>query len=273
MAPKTCILCGAPGPLTKEHIWPDWYSELKPERRYSLESIHGDEPPTYREATSLDLKPRVLCKPCNNEWGSTLEGKIRPLLEPLSEGRQEIVVTLPAARRLATWAALKFMVAEHLTKEHRPLFFIDKERRWLREKERPPKQVTLWLGRYVGRQFDAGWFMDQRSLLPFADDPSAEADLYVQTISVGQALIQMLAFHVFPTDPKDRRKQIEVFFPVDRSVKWSEALVQLWPLPESRFRWPPPRAVDDAGFLKLARRWHEPHYPGGKVPYHPAIET
>jgi len=55
LAPKSCILCGAKGPLTKEHIWPDWYSRLHCGRQYEMESVIGDDPPRHRKAASMDL--------------------------------------------------------------------------------------------------------------------------------------------------------------------------------------------------------------------------
>jgi hypothetical protein len=145
-----CILCGAvpPPPLTGEHIWPDWYSRLHPERSYELESIFGvDGDPSYRPADSLDLKPEVLCEPCNTKWGSTFENRTRPDIKPMSDGETH-VVSLLSARRLAAWLCLKAMVAEYLADDPNFTwtFFQQDERVHLRQRAHPPECVkAVWM--------------------------------------------------------------------------------------------------------------------------------
>ena len=149
--PTECILCGNPPPLTGEHVFPDWYSRLHPERNYEIESIIGSNDPTYEPRNSLDLKPEVLCEPCNNRWGSTLENKAKRDIEPMSQG-EDHTIGITSARRLAAWACLKAMVAEHLVADHREtMFFTEDERRHLRTTAHPPECVKgVWVGRYIG---------------------------------------------------------------------------------------------------------------------------
>ncbi len=85
MEAESCILCGAPPPLTAEHIWPDWYNRQQPNLRYELESeIDGGET-KRRKTQALNLKPRVLClaNKCNGTWGSRLEENVKPILTPM----------------------------------------------------------------------------------------------------------------------------------------------------------------------------------------------
>jgi hypothetical protein len=275
-APEHCILCPNPPPLTGEHIWPEWYSRLHPERRYELETIFGEDPATYTEKDSLDLKPEVLCHRCNTRWGSTFENKTKPDIWPMSEGAAH-TISLESAQRLARWTCFKAMVAEYLADEERreSAFFVQSEREHLRRYAGPPPSVAhVWIGRYVGERHDAGWIMDRRSVVPFQDDPPVAADLYVQTLAIGQLAFQILCCHFLT--PRAVTEQggilrIEGYF-LRAPGEWEDALIRIWPLPDRPVEWPPPLAFDDEGFRNLARRWHQAQ-PAGGVEDDPPADT
>lgn len=271
MAARRCILCGAAGPLTREHIWPQWYSDLHPGRRYRMETILGmGETPHHRNATSMDLQPRVLCRPCNEEWGERLEARVRPRFIGMLDGGPEII-TLPFAQYISTWATLKIVASEHLTRSRIEVpFFTEEQRAYLRSKTRPPDSLLLWIGRYVGAQRDAGWLMPTRSWAPLLDDPTIGTDVYSATYSIGQILIQLVGVHAFPLD-NDKERGASFHVPV-RPGLWHEALLPIWPLPDKQTKWPPAKAFDDKGFQALAGRWHK-QKPARNVKHQPAPKS
>lgn len=259
MAARRCILCGADGPLTREHIWPDWYSKLRPDRTYELESIIDDRrPPEYRKARSLDLQPRVLCAQCNNKWGKALEEAVRPRLGRMAQGSAEIV-TLPFARQLAAWAMLKIMAAEHLVRSrNRVPFFRPEHGSYLRSNTKPPEQMFLWIGHYIGGRRMAGWILSKRSWGRLPADESVGVDRYSVTYSLGEVAFQFLGINVFPlTEGQDPNRSVGVFNPFHIQAPWSKALTRIWPLPDSMFSWPSAKTLDHRAFEASAARWHE----------------
>ncbi len=250
MKATECILCGAPPPLTKEHIWPRWFSTLWPEQAFD---VHTDMPgrgPESHRSLRLDTAVGVLCMDCNNTWGSRLEQDVQPLLEPMSQGRRQ-VVSVPDAIRVSAWLVLKAACCEYLAAEtHRAgTFFTTDQRRYLRGRRRPPASTyQVWAGRYVGSEFPAGRLLCWHSRYVVADDVRPE--MYTWTFSMGEALFQVLGIQ-----PTDGWKPT-IHGPV--SLDDPRRLPSLWPPPIAPFTWAPSTVFDDSGFLGFARRWQTP---------------
>jgi hypothetical protein len=249
-----CILCPNGGQMTREHIWSEWYSEMKKGRRYEVSGEINGRPVQQRPAKKLDLAPRVLCGSCNSNWGSKLEMRAQKLLEPMIDG-QPIRITLPGLRLLVVWATLKFMAAEWMVLPSRggKPFFTEADRARLRTKGLPTPWSKLWIGRYVGTRASAGWIMDQRSTFFLRGNVRVETEVYAVTYSSWECLIQLLA--VGRHEELDRSAPFVVWAP---SADWDAALSPIWPLPSEPIEWPPLQAFDDQGFEALAGRWHQP---------------
>ena len=123
-ARRRCIFCGAAGPLTREHIYPQWLRELPGPRE-----LHGSrlvEQPILRNKTispdrfgfpvtltfevgkvnpkASDLQIKMLCESCNSGWLGSLEGSVKPLvLQLLDDSDTELTVQQWAL--IAAWAA------------------------------------------------------------------------------------------------------------------------------------------------------------------------
>src|SRR2546426_5803086 len=125
MAMKRCMLRGGQGPLTKEHLWPQWFSRERPSATFGAESRfwRDGEATRLRKTSDIDWQARVLCTSCNSIWGEGLESAVRPRLTSMAGGQAEII-TLPFARHLAPWATLKIMVGEYIGRvQGLPSFF------------------------------------------------------------------------------------------------------------------------------------------------------
>lgn len=252
-----CILCGAPPPLTGEHIFPDWYNRQQPNFRYELESQIDRGAVRRRSTQALNLKPKVLCSAnkCNGAWGSKLESAVRPILTPMIRGESRDLQPIDA-HLLAGWFFLKGMVAEYLAARDFRFFRLQDGQR-LRAFLHPPDWSKIWIGSYVGERQNAGWVMDRVSAQQISANPPAMIGWYSTTYSIGQ-----VAFHSITLTQPIPIGEVEpgqsVAFRFDWSAgDWDEVLSLIWPPPDEAIRWPPPKSLDDAGFLSLADRWSE----------------
>ena len=259
--PRACILCGAtpPPPLTGEHIWPDWYNRQQPGFRYELESIIQDGVAQVRPVTSLDLKPRVLCNPCNSHWGSDLEQGVERILTPMIRGQPQ-QLSGRETQLISAWFTLKAMVSEHLIpagKRPRRFFDLD-DGKHLKATLRPPEGTAIWIGRYVGSRANAGWIMDRGTARKVSDSPAAGVFWQAWTYSIGQVLLQLFAATrpiPYPSvgNPEEYGP-IPVSFPVAPG-DWDVSLARIWESPRLPVAWPPQKAFDDDAFVYLAERW------------------
>ena len=262
MEAESCILCGAPPPLTAEHIWPDWYNRQQPNLRYELESeIDGGET-KRRKTQALNLKPRVLClaNKCNGTWGSRLKENVKPILTPMISGAKRDLAS-PEAHLLSGWFFLKSMVAEYLVTRTEGPFFRLKDGLRLRTTLQPPDWCRIWMGRYVGERRNAGWIMDRTSARQVSKDPPAAVGWYSTTYSIGQACFQSITLtRPVPLGEVEEGQDVTIRFdwaPGD----WSSGLIPIWPRPSVNLPWPPEKAFDDNGFQHLADRWsHQTGY-------------
>ncbi len=99
--PSLCIFCGG-RPLTREHIWPDWFRAYLPRTRSSYHSgrivLNDDNTRTHSSkkmsGDPKSRKLRIVCNKCNNEWMSDLQNATKPILIPLLH-RQQITLSEP----------------------------------------------------------------------------------------------------------------------------------------------------------------------------------
>jgi hypothetical protein len=268
VAAEACILCGAkpPPPLTGEHIWPDWYNHQQPSFRYELESVINDET-SIRQTQALNLKPRVLCKPCNNDWGSKLEDRVAPILTPMLQGEAR-AITPADARLISAWFFLKVMVSEYLLPTgSRPRQFFGLEHgEHLKATLQPPEGVRIWIGQYVDGR--AGWITDRSSTRRVSDDPPAAIYWHSATYSIGQVVLHLFAaslpIRLVPLgNPKEPRR---INYRMDWAPgNWSTGLIRIWEPTSGPVSWPPEKAFDDKHFVYLADRWNVQEPPSAET--------
>ena len=115
---RTCVFCGAAGPLTKEHVFGDWLSRIG----LSPEPVTHRSGPLNRVGKNLGTGPmfartvRNVCSSCNNGWMSTLEQIAQQALTPLILGEPGKVA--PAQQgAVALWAQKTALVAMLVSSE------------------------------------------------------------------------------------------------------------------------------------------------------------
>lgn len=274
MGSNSCILCGTKPPprLTGEHIWPDWYNKQQPDFRYELETVLERGEPVVRPTQGMNLKPRVLCGPCNNDWGSKLEERVEPILTPMMRGDAG-VLGASEMQLLSGWFTLKVMASEYLVPagiRSRTFFDLDNGRH-LRATLRPPEGVRIWIGRYVGTRSKAGWITDRSSAREVSTEPRAGSFWHSVTYSIGQVLLHLFAASR-PILIDSTVRHDEHLDPISYVWRWApgdwdSCLIPIWePPPSGPVRWPPQKAFDDKAFVYLADRWNAEKAPRTDAP-------
>jgi hypothetical protein len=285
MASATCILCGGapPPPLTGEHLWPDWYNRQQSALRYELESIIEGQT-SFRPTQAMNLKPRVLCHPCNTNWGSKLEDRIGPILTPMIQGEAR-QITPSEAQLISAWFFLKVMVSEYLLPAGvRPQRFFELEHgEHLKATFQPREGVAIWIGRYVGSRANAGWITDRSSARRVSDDPPAAILWHSVTYSIGQVLLHLFAgsrpvplpptgnledgstIEGSPISVGDSEEPSRLAYHIPHTPgDWANCLIRIWEPPSGPISWPPQKSFDDGGFVYLADRWNVQEPPGAE---------
>jgi len=152
-----CVFCGAPPPLTGEHVFPRWSHQYLPPnsaKNYeSLRGVRGPDSSTHYEITKpgdiRHWKVPCVCGPlCNNGWmRQRIEDFAKPILIPLIKG--ESCRIMPADQvRIASWAVLKAMVAEWAIRGHATTNHMQRKR-LMRQFLPPEKGWGVWIGHFV----------------------------------------------------------------------------------------------------------------------------
>jgi hypothetical protein len=104
---RSCIFCGASGPLTNEHVIPDWLqryvggSEKSTFRGVHLSAI--GMPLSERKASGSSLTLGTVCATCNNGWMSDLESSFGSLLPRLEANMSPRQFSTAERRTIALW--------------------------------------------------------------------------------------------------------------------------------------------------------------------------
>ena len=111
---RTCLLCGKPADSLEHHI-PQWLSEATGQGAAPImigTAAAGVIVDQSSRGCAKAAKHRNLCTKCNNQLGSVVEGKVRPLLapfvapNPITDWIPQLNDWLPRERALVAWWAI-----------------------------------------------------------------------------------------------------------------------------------------------------------------------
>jgi len=235
-----CIFCGKPAG-SREHIWPQWVLARKDFGPFRLK--RAGVPDVILNGTELTTK-RV-CKACNSGWMSDLEGKVKPILEPMFDGRT-FALDLEQQRLIAVWVAkMAFLWDSTKGRNADNAFFSKSEGVALAKHYKIPDLTSIWLGRI--------------------DEPHRVADGYDFTLDfppnrVGGGscvtllnesfVAQMLSFRF-----KEIPSGLAGFNLPVKGGDWNNLLVQIEPQSAPVIHWPPPGTFSPLGYSELMDRW------------------
>jgi hypothetical protein len=108
------------GALTKEHVYSNWTRRFVPRNIKMFRSLRATALPdrtdfvfAKRPADIRNWQVLCVCAACNNGWmRQQIENRARPVMMRLIKG-QYVRLSLHQQQIIATWAAMKAMVAEY----------------------------------------------------------------------------------------------------------------------------------------------------------------
>lgn len=216
--------------MSKEHLWPEWmhpYLPEIPEPKYWTAVASATD-----EYEQLDrLKPqmghvytkhiKVVCRNCNSGWMGDIEETVIPILTPIIQG---YFATLGPDEqcKLATWVALKVLVAEH-DKYAMPVSTKPILKKFMKN-HTVPDEMKIWIGRHNVFAWSSGWW--SRGLTMSSQPKMSVRPLRknIQTSAIGIGQLFTLAFF-----SRFSRVHLEIDNPF---------VFRIWPIASDHIEWP-----------------------------------
>ncbi len=241
----TCIFCNIDaartpeGALTKEQVYSNWTRRFAPRTTKMFRSLRATAHPdrtdfvfVKRPGDVRDWQVLCVCASCNNGWmRREIDDRARPIMIPLIKG-QRIRLSSSEQRIVATWAAMKAMVAEY--SESECVTTHHAQRKYLRRHNLPPKTGwSVWIAHYRQSSAPMLWFASPFLVLP--DNVVARRRDRRATYYNGQASTQIigeLLIHVIRSPHPRLATMFRFHLPCGR------AIFRIWPPTVYGLHWP-----------------------------------
>ena len=225
-ADRACVFCGAPDadvPITRDLIFADWLDQGTASaaagaevscKRGSQAKVGRDWAATEAAGPTL----RAVCGSCAADWMPSLDSVARSLLVPIIEGA-EARLTVEDQIAIATWAALKAAMFEHLWTDDPVLTAADRE--VIMRQERLPAGLRVLLAA-------AAPGTNPRQAIGYVDEPGGQPGRALcLTIAIGHLVVQVFAG--LGADPLARQVAARVGI----------ELIEIFPSQSGVVPWPP----------------------------------
>lgn len=229
-----CAFCTSRGPLTREHVWPQWLAEVIDRKQPVMARAGGGV--EYREWKTRPLQHVVqrVCAACNSGWMSRLETAAKPLLLSMIRGEAR-TYSRDEHWVMARWAAKTVAVGDLAT--GRPALKAFARRQLCADGF--PADASLVVARYAGGRFPtsvARWTAPRSVRVGERVD---QRTVGLFTVSVESVVFQMLVHGVVGAE--DVR-------PVNEKADYAHVV---WPFGSSLV-WPLPTPLGDDGLRVFA---------------------
>jgi len=135
---KSCFFCGTIGPLTQEHVFPQWIRRTG--NRPLKAIVRTSSRPEAHLGDTYSWRVKILCAKCNNEYGGSLEEALKPTLKPMINGETVFLDTLKQGQ-LAQWAFKTALIAAKAVSRDEPTEDLDGLALFYRTNGLPPAQL------------------------------------------------------------------------------------------------------------------------------------
>jgi hypothetical protein len=252
---RPCIFCGASGPLTKEHVFPDWIRALGFGGQGWQETVVGERPDEKRHirpAGPFSLTLKAVCRPCNNVWMSDIERQAKPLLTTMFQ-YQDVKVPLNEAAQcdLARWAFKTACVLANVQRDAPaipPGQCVE-----FHETDQIPLGVQVWIGTASIIPHEHGLQLVESQVGPF----NAVFSMGDMEGVIPGYLARFRVLNVF-FEVKGLKPEVPgipgAYIDVVTKGNLSRALLPIWPLEHPKVFWPPVESLDLIGGLQGVRR-------------------
>jgi hypothetical protein len=251
--PRQCAFCGRVGPLTQEHMWPDWLKTVFPDlgpptHRFGL--VGDDASWVEERRPAFSRRAKIVCAECNNGWKSRLEIAAAPLISPMLTAERKVTLNADEQATVALWVVKTAMTIQLSHPTRRIIGIPNDHYRSVNRDRHPPETTQVWIG---GCTHD-----DRPPNVPLAlvgrcriaplsrfrpDDIAPEEPTraaYSATMSLGN-----LAMQIFGHQYSNSRVQLR--YPELSGT----ALLQIWPIQTITVNWPGALTIDYPTFDAL----------------------
>jgi hypothetical protein len=230
---RRCVFCGSTSKLTREHVLPDWLSQIGLDREPSVhQSGRLNKVPRQWSSKPFKTTVRMVCAACNSGWLSALESAAKPVLTPLIRGESRRLPDDDQAL-IASWTCKTALVSLLISSDETQPGVPPGEYTGLyeqRNRMEPLPFSQYWIGSYTGERGTSIWITPFVIEVIDAGSPPDIPSGYTMTLMLGNLLVQGVRF----TAPL---LQVE--------LTTAEGFLDIWP-PADTFPWPAAGVADDA---------------------------
>lgn len=185
------------------------------------------------QTKALELKARLICVPCNNHWGSDLEGCAKEACSDLILKPTTRILSPKNCKAIADFAFKTSVLADCMDRAETPSFFSRAQRRNFAANRTIPPGVSVWLAKRGTKYFKATLNSAYGSAAK--TKPRFQFEIYTCTFCIGLLVVQLLATRwadqVMRTRvPPPRINQPDALsadviriFPDDKAIQWPPA--------------------------------------------------
>jgi hypothetical protein len=231
--PGYCVLCNEKKPLTREHILAAWIgrigigNQIKSVESYSNSQTASEWKQEVFNVKHSDRTLPILCRICNNEFGSDLQNDVAPILKPLIDGGWK-VLSESHRTKLAKWATCYQYVREFT----RPDLVTTTrgERLRFRTTTEPPPGFAVWIG--MAEQSTDNLPNWHRPLIFGPNNGTLQPwDMALSAVIVGHLVIFIVNATNTDFIPHNSTRRFGLM-----KFLYAQGLIQAWPLGPD---WPP----------------------------------
>jgi hypothetical protein len=218
--------------------------ELFPSKRFRfIQRNEAGEVINEWSLPGIDLTAKVVCKPCNEGWMSSLENdRAKPALRDLIVGNKGFTVSQSRANSMAIFAFKTAVIVDHMRRGHLPFFRRSVRCKFAESLEIPPN-VYMWFAGFL--PMGSGLV---QSLYPQGRiNSELRIKIHVCTYLVGHLIFQVVSARF--------RSGMPSFFP---RRGFEKLAIPFWPSIPRRITWPPQDVLRTrTQFDMFAERWGE----------------
>ena len=244
---RKCAFCPS-NKLSKEHIWSDWINKCLPPTEYTFRRRDENGEYKYWQSSELNFKARVVCKPCNNGWMSSLEVKeAKPSMGDMIRYGGAVSLLPRAIASISAFAFKTSVLSNHSGVYSHDPFFPVEQRYGFRNTLQVPKGVHVWM---FAVRTPFGISGKLNSYFGRILDVEERFKIFVCTFSIGFLGLQLVATKwdddSLISKPVPRVRQADT---------WNQIAVPLWPNDGTPVVWPPPKHISHYAVNEFCDRW------------------
>jgi len=220
---RRCIFCGG-GPLTREHVAPEWFRKLVGIDEARPGSVTHHTPGHAREidfeAIPGSRTAKVVCEGCNSGWMSQLEREVSVILTPILQG-QSGRLSERDLELLARWAFKSACVIDAASPGSGG-GFLQEHRSLLCDRHKLPRRSAVWMTTWPGTTttWTAHWGI---AIAVQPGEEVREINTYGATFVLGPVAFRVYATTQEPIDPKYFHELLPGIFqihPLSEPIDW-----------------------------------------------------